>query len=134
MLLKARPQSSHLPLAEINRHQARRLAAALSSNRVELSRQLMENVSAWEKQTKLIRANRDVLDQFVEDEFEVFVVYLERYFLRGDDTPKYLYVSDKLKQFHDPSLTLDEDDENRRRVMAGRGFSPIPSRAKSPVG
>jgi len=117
MLLEARRHSSPSPPAGINREKARRLAEALRRDRVELSRRLMENVSAWEKYARMIPTNRDALDRWVEDEFQVFVEYLDALLSTGDDTFKYLYIADKLKQFHDQSLTPEENDENRRRVM-----------------
>jgi hypothetical protein len=118
MLLRAQTHSLITsPPPTITREQARLLGTALRRRRAELSRGLMQNVTGWVKYDNIIQSHHDDLDPWIADEFDVYIDYLAQYFHDGDTNFKYLYISEKLKQFHDRSLTPDEDFENRRRVM-----------------
>jgi FkbH-like protein len=99
-------------------HPAKRLSALLRRDRHALAARLLQNLAGWEKYDQEIKHHQGDLDAYVALEFHVFVDYLDRYFATGDDTYKSLYVGEKLKQFHDSSLTPQEDDANRRRVLA----------------
>ena len=97
--------------------QARHLSAVLRRDRHALAMRLMGNLAAWEKYARPIKAHEADLDAYVKLEFYVFVDYLDRYFSTGDESYKYLYIGEKLKQFCDKNLMPDEDQANRLRVM-----------------
>jgi hypothetical protein len=94
----------------------RRISASLLRNRHALARRLLESLSGWEKYDKHVHDNPSDNDRFIADQFYVFVDYLERYFRSGDSVYKYLYIGEKLKQLHDPSLGPERDLANRSRV------------------
>jgi FkbH-like protein len=100
------------------RQQAKRLSALCRRDRHALALLLLRNLAEWEKYGREIREHQADLDAYVALEFHVFIDYLERYFATGDGTYKSLYIGEKLKQFCDSTLTPDEDDANRRRVLA----------------
>ena len=97
---------------------ASRVGAILRRDRHALATQLMESVASWQKYGRQIQSHQNDLDTYVKLEFYVFVDYLDRYFSTGDDTYKFLYIGEKLKQFCDSALTPGEDDANRLRVLA----------------
>ena len=99
--------------------QATHIAATLRRNRHALAVQLMENVAGWEKYARRISEHQTDLDSYIKLEFYVFIDYLQLYLSTGDTTYKNLYISEKLKQLHDPSLTFEQDDDTRHWVTEG---------------
>ena len=118
MLLKGlRSSEESTPL--VSRELARRICMLLHRDRHALAVRLMEDLAGWKKYDRDNRDQRVDGDAYVKAQFYVFIDYLICYFSTGDETYKYLYVGEKLKQLYDSTLTPEQDDANRIRVTEG---------------
>ena len=107
------PRELTLPAS---RELVRLICTSLRRDRHALAVRLMRALAGWEKYDREIRDHEADLDTYVKTTFYVFIDYLICYFSTGDETYKNLYVGEKLKQLHDSTLTLEQDDANRNRV------------------
>jgi FkbH-like protein len=93
-----------------------RLARALRRKRHELAARLLEPLKAWEKFAHVFQQTVAERDTYLKLEMYVFIDYLERFFSTGDETYKFLYIAEKLKQLHFGKWTPEQEHANSLRV------------------
>ena len=93
-----------------------RISRSLLSNRHALAYQLMTNLADFGKYADIVATDQADLGNTLKLHFYAFIDYLHLYYAKCDSSYKYLYISEKLKQLYDPSLTAEQDAENRYQV------------------
>jgi FkbH-like protein len=111
-----RPGASRKSSAPTTLQDTTRLSKTLLSNRHALAFQLMTNLADWSKYATMANGDPAAVNDSIKLHFYAFIDYIYLYFSTGDLTYKSLYISEKLKQLYDPSLTVEQDAENRFRV------------------
>jgi FkbH-like protein len=93
-----------------------RISRSLLGNRHALAYQLVTNLADFGKYAEIVATDQADLGDTLTLQFYAFIDYLHLYYAKCDSSYKYLYISEKLKQLYDPSLTAEQDAENRYRV------------------
>ena len=93
-----------------------RISRALLDNRHALAYQLVTNLADFGKYAEIVATDQADLGDTLKLHIYAFIDYLHLYYAKCDSSYKYLYISEKLKQLYDPSLTAEQDAENRYRV------------------
>jgi FkbH-like protein len=100
----------------VNFAQRRQAAALLLQNRKQLAGKLAELVKGWPKYSGEYES--DPMG-FAEIESGALVDYLATYIRDGDAAFLHLYVGEKAKQFHDPTVSPDMRVAREAAVLAG---------------
>jgi FkbH-like protein len=95
--------------ANSSRADAARLAAGLRAHRLEVAQAFAAAIAPtakWSALTPPVGSDTAERREFLETYFVVLADYLAQYFERGDDTYRYLFVGEQIKNLYD--ATLDE--------------------------
>jgi FkbH-like protein len=89
------------------------IANVLKTKRYEIADMFANALYLSPRWKSILETNKSHWDTFLKEEFYAYVDYLARYFESNDETYKNLFLGEKLKSIHEPSL-----DAKERQLLA----------------